>query len=101
MPAPQSSMMKQLAKLKFSQNSIKVPDQFQQPSGDAASQYDKAFKPEEKATSPAMAVPPLFTPHSMNKYHTDVQKMLTSKLGAFMDGCCDAICSAWGQWQSM
>lgn len=102
MPAPQSSMMKMLAKAKFAQNNIKVPDKWENPSGDpAADHYGKAFKPEEKMTAPAVAVPPLFTPQSMNKYHTDVQKMLTSKFGAYIDGICDAICGAWGQWQSM
>lgn len=94
-------MMKQLARLKFSQNSIKVPDKFQQPQGEAGDHYNKAFKPEEKVTTPAMTVPPLFTPHTMNKYNTDVQKMLTDKIGKYMDGICTAICSAWSQWQSM
>lgn len=100
MPAPQSSMMKQLARLKFSGNSIKVPDKFQQPQGEAGDHYGKAFKPEEKATAPATAVPPLFQPASMNKYNTDVQKMLTSMYGAFLDAACDAICSAWSSWQT-
>jgi hypothetical protein len=100
MPAPQSSMMKQLARLKFSGNAIKVPDKFQKPSGEAGDHYDKAFKPEEKMTSPAPTAPPLFQPHSLNKYHTDVQKMLTDKFGSFIDKTCDAICSAWSTWQS-
>lgn len=91
-------MMKQLARAKLMSMNIKVPDGWSQPSGEAGDQYNKAFKPEEKMTSPA--VPPLFTPHTMNKYHTDVQKMLTSKFGSFMDGVCDAICSAWSTWQS-
>lgn len=101
MPAPQSSMMKQAARLKFSQNNIKVPDQWTKPSGDPAGQhYDDAFTASEKATSPATVVPPLFTPHSMNKYHTDVQKILTDIFGTYIDGICDAICGAWGQWQT-
>lgn len=100
MPAPQSSMMKQLARLKFSGNSIKVPDKFQEPSGEAGDHYGKAFKPSEKVTSPATAVPPLFQPASMNKYNTDVQKMLTSVYGTFLDASCDAICTAWSTWQT-
>ena len=100
MPAPQSSMMKQFARLKFSSNSLRVPEGWSDPQGDpAAKQYSDAFKPSEKSTSPAMVAPPLFTAASMNKYHTDVQKMLTSKFGAFIDGITAAICSAWGQWQ--
>lgn len=100
MPAPQASMMKQLARLKFSGNSIKVPDKFQEPSGEAGDHYGKAFKPEEKVTSPATTAPPLFMPASMNKYNTDVQKMLTSWFGALIDASCDAICQAWSTWQT-
>lgn len=101
MPAPQASMMKQLARLKFSTFALKVPDGWKPPAGDAMQQYNDSFKPEEKATSPATAAPPLFIPASMNKYHTDTQKMLTAKYGEFIDGICEAICFAWQQWQSM
>ncbi|HTL35435.1 MAG TPA: hypothetical protein VL326_20045 [Kofleriaceae bacterium] len=90
-----------LAKAKFAGNSLMVPDKWQQPSGDPdGDHYGKAFKPEEKVTAPAVAVPPLFTAHSMNKYHTDVQKMLTSKIGGYINGICSAIASAWSQWQT-
>lgn len=98
MPAPQSAMMKQFARAKLMSMNIKVPDKWQKPQGEAGDQYDNAFKPEEKMTSPA--VPPLFQAQTMNKYHTDVQKMLTAKFGSFMDGVCDAICSAWSSWQT-
>src|SRR5438067_4948049 len=99
MPAPQASMMQQLARLKFTSFSIKVPQGWQDPSGDpAASHYGKAFKPEEKQTAPG--APPLVQPASLNKYHTDTQKMHIGKIGAFIDDTCSAICSAWSQWQS-
>ncbi len=100
MPAPQSSMMKQLARLKFSSNGLKVPHNWQAPAGDAASQYPDAFKPSERTTSPDPTAPPLFIPHTLNKYHTDVQKTLTREIGSYLDGICDAICSAWATWQS-
>lgn len=93
--------MKQLARLKFSGNGIQVPDQWQHPSGDPDSKhYDDAFTSAEKATAPATVAPPLFMPHTMNKYHTDVQKKLTDIFGTYIDGICDAICSAWSTWQS-
>ena len=101
MPAPQSSAMKQLARLKFSGFGLKVPKDWQNPSGDpAAKHYGDAFKPEEKSTAPDTTAPPLFMPASMNKYHTDAQKMHNAKIGKFIDGTCDAICSAWSQWQT-
>jgi hypothetical protein len=101
MPAPQASMMKNLAKLQFSSFALKVPTDWQQPQGDPAGKhYGDAFQPSEKATAPATAAPPLFQPASMNKYHTDTQKKLTQQFGDFIDGICTAICSAWGNWQS-
>lgn len=99
MPAPQASAMQQLARLKFTSFNLKVPTGWKQPSGDpAAKQYGDAFKPSEKVTAPGM--PPLFQPASLNKYHTDTQKMHIQKIGDFIDGVCSAICSAWSQWQS-
>lgn len=98
MPAPQASAMQQLARLKFTSFSLKVPSNWQDPTGDAADHYGRAFKPDEKASSPGM--PPLVQPASLNKYHTDTQKMHIAKIGAFIDGTCSAICSAWSQWQT-
>lgn len=101
MPAPQSAMVKQLARLKFSGFNLKVPQNWQNPSGDpAAKHYSDAFQASEKSTAPDTTVPPLFTPASLNKYHTDAQKMHNSNVGQFIDGICDAICSAWSQWQT-
>jgi hypothetical protein len=99
MPAPQASAMQQLARLKFTSFSLKVPTDWKDPQGSAGDHYGRAFKPGEKATAPGM--PPLVQAASMNKYHTDTQKMHIAKIGAFIDGTCSAICSAWSQWQSM
>jgi hypothetical protein len=100
MPAPQASAMQQLARLKFTSFNLKVPQNWQNPSGDpGAKHYGDAFKPEEKTSTPGM--PPLFQPATLNKYHTDTQKMHIAKVGKFIDGACSAICSAWSQWQSM
>jgi hypothetical protein len=99
MPAPQASAMQQLARLKFTSFNIKVPQNWKDPQGDAANHYGRAFKPDEKASSPGM--PPLVQPASLNKYHTDTQKMHIGKIGKFIDDTCSAICGAWGQWQTM
>jgi hypothetical protein len=99
MPAPQASAMQQLARLKFTSFNLKVPQNWKDPQGDpAGDHYGRAFKPDEKASAPGM--PPLFQPASLNKYHTDTQKMHIGKIGAFIDGSCSAICSAWSQWQT-
>lgn len=99
MPAPQASMMQQVARAKFASFGLKVPQNWKDPQGDAGDHYSRAFKPDEKVTAPAMGTPPLFQPASLNKYHTDVQKMLHSKFGEYIDGICSAICSAWDTWQ--
>src|SRR5688572_27462126 len=99
MPAPQASAMQQFARLKFTSFNIKVPQNWQNPSGDPdAKHYGDAFPAGEKTTAPG--APPLFQPASMNKYHTDAQKMHIDKIGKFIDGICSAICSAWSTWQS-
>jgi hypothetical protein len=99
MPAPQASAMSQLARLKFTSFGLKVPQNWKEPQGDPdADHYSKAFKDGEKVTAPG--APPLFQPASMNKYHTDAQKMHIDKIGKFIDGVTDAICSAWSQWQT-
>jgi hypothetical protein len=101
MPAPQATIKKTLARMKFASFNLKVPQNWQEPSGSAADHYGRAFKPDEKTSTPAMGTPPLFQPASLNKYHTDTQKMLHAKFGGFIDGICSAICSAWGNWQTM
>jgi hypothetical protein len=98
MPAPQASVVQQLARSKFTSFNLKVPPDWRDPAGAAGDHYSQAFKPEEKATSPGM--PPMFQPASLNQYHTDTQKMLIAKYGEFIDGICSAICSGWSQWQS-
>lgn len=93
--------MKLAAKGLFAANGLKVPTGWQQPQGDpGAKQYSDAFSASEKTTAPDTMVPPLFMPASMNKYHTDTQKKLNEQFGKYIDGICDAICSAWSTWQS-
>jgi hypothetical protein len=99
MPAPEASMMSQLARLKFTSFALKVPTNWSDPQGDAGKQYKDAFKDNEKSTAPGS--PPLFQPASMNKYHTDTQKMHIAKIGKFIDDTMAAIAKAWADWQKM
>jgi hypothetical protein len=84
--------------LKFTSFNLTVPTNWKDPQGAAGDHYSRAFKPDEKMSTPGM--PPLFQAASMNKYHTDTQKMHIAKVGGFIDGICSAICSAWSQWQT-
>src|SRR3954465_4449317 len=94
MPAPQASAMQQLARLKFTSFNLKVPSNWKDPQGDAGDHYGRAFKPGEKTSAPGM--PPLFQPASLNKYHTDTQKMHIGKIGSFIEGPRLATSSPWG-----
>src|SRR5579862_2122712 len=98
MPAPQAAIMQQIARTTFMSFGLVVPPNWQEPTGDAADHYRRALKPEERMTTPG--VPPLFQPASLSKYHTDTQKMMIANVGNFFDKTCQAICSAWAQWQS-
>jgi hypothetical protein len=99
MPAPQASMMSQLARLKFTSFALKVPQNWSDPQGDPdGQQYKDSFKDSEKSVMPGM--PPLFQPATMNKYHVDSQKMHIAKIGKFIDDTMSAIASAWSQWQT-
>jgi hypothetical protein len=96
MPAPFPDAMKQLVRAKFCTFQLKVPSDWKQPEGEAASQFNGAFKDNELVTPPDT---PLFLPATMNKYHTDAQREANKNYGDFMDGISAAICDAWSQWQ--
>ena len=98
MPAPQASELKQNIRDKFTSFKIKVPQNWQNPSGDPdAKHYGDAFTASEKSTSPGS--PPLVLAATSNKYHTDTQKMHVDKIGKYLDGIATAIASAWSAWQ--
>jgi hypothetical protein len=102
MPAPQALLMKQAARLKFASFGLVVPPNYQQPQGEAADHFRQAFQPSDLSTAPAVTQgPPLFRPATMNRVHTDCQKMNIATYGGFIDGICDAICDAWGKWQNL
>ena len=101
MPAPQASVMKELAKLQFRATGIRLPTSWQQPSGKTkAQQYFDAFTPQEVCAVPMPVPPGLFAAATVNKYHCDTARDISDKLQTYIDGICEAICSAWSQWQS-
>ena len=94
MPAPQAAAMQELAKTQFRSFAVKVPNQPLLPPAFLA-----AAKPSERSATPAPMPPALFLPDSSYKSHVDTQKHLTDVFGAYLDGICSAVCSAWDQWQ--
>lgn len=101
MSAPQASMMAQLARAHFASLGIKLPTDWQTPTGKPACEhYVDTFKPEERAVPPPTGSPPLFITATANEYHTQAAQRLSDDFTAFIDGICDAICKAWQTWQS-
>lgn len=93
MPAPQSSMYKQLARQLFIANAIRLPVSWSQPND----QFSDAFDPSERI-QPPNAPTNLFREATLNKYHVDAAKQVSDQFGEFIDGTCDAICGAISQW---
>ncbi len=96
MPAPQKSMMSNLAKNNFRAKSIKLPKDWSQP----GNQFSQAFKESEKNVAPN---PPntLFKEATLNKYHVDTAKEIGKKFEKYIDGICGAICGAIDKWMKM
>jgi hypothetical protein len=94
----QAMQLKMLAKAAFKANAIQLPVNWQQPTGEAGKQYVDACKPEERFAPPD----PLrvFGPASVNKYHVDTAKKIGKQFEDYIDGICDAIAGAQGQWQT-
>ena len=93
MPAPQSSMYKQLARQLFIANAIRLPVSWSQPND----QFSDAFDPSERIKAPNSPTN-LFREATLNKYHVDAAKQVSDQFGEFIDGTCDAICSAISNW---
>lgn len=98
MPAPQAALMKNLAKVAFKAHAIKLPVDWKQPQGEEGKQYVDSFKPNERFAPPDPSK--LFIPASTNKYHIDTVKKNSDGFEKYIDGICDAICSAWSTFQS-
>jgi hypothetical protein len=93
--------MKNMAKMLFRAQAPPLPLNWSNPSGDPAGKhYIDAFTPSERASAPPPVPPGLFMPASINKYHCDTARTISDKMEAYIDGICDAICSAWNKWQS-
>ena len=96
MPAPQKSMLAQLAKVNFISKGINLPMDWSQP----GEQYPDAFKPSEVATAPNSPMN-LFRDATLNKYHVDTAKTIGKQYEKYIDGICGAICDSIDKWMKM
>jgi len=95
MPAPQKSMMSQLAKTFFAANMIQLPTLWK----DMGSQFPDAFELTEVMTLPNLPPPlTLFMQATLNKYHVDAAKTISDGFIEYIDGICEAICDGIDKW---
>lgn len=96
MPAPQKSMLAQLAKINFMSMGINLPMDWSQP----GEQYSDSFKPSEIAVAPNLPMN-LFKDATLNKYHVDTAKTIGGQYEKYIDAICGAICDAIDKWMKM
>jgi hypothetical protein len=99
MPGWVPAQLKQLSKAAFKAHNQQLPVDWQQPTGDAGKQYVDAFKPHERFAPPDPSK--LFVPATPNKYHVDTVSKISGQFEAYIDGVCDAICSAVDFWRGL
>jgi hypothetical protein len=96
MPAPQKSLLAELAKANFISKGIQLPMDWAQP-GD---QYPQAFQPAEKMVAPNSPTN-LFRESTLNKYHVDTSKTIGDQFDKYIDGICGAIGDGIDKWMKM
>ena len=95
MPAPQASMMQNLAKTQFRSFGIKIPTDW---TGEESPKHTELEQgnPADLSASAMW----LFKPASTIKLHVEAAKSKSREFESYIDGICSAICSAWSTWQS-
>jgi hypothetical protein len=96
---PGLTFIKILGNLKFLSHGLKLPVQWQAPSGkDGSKQYGDSLKPSEKAAAPQL-VPPWFLPAEPQKYFQDSCDKVGKEFKSFHDDILDAIAFAHNMWK--
>ncbi len=96
---PGLQFIKILGNLKFFSHMLKLPVQWQAPSGkDGGKQYGDALKPTEKVAVPQL-IPPWFMPAEPQKYFQDSCDKVGKEFKDFHDAMLDAIGFAHNMWK--
>jgi hypothetical protein len=96
---PGLQMIKIAGGAKFLSHGLKLPANWENPSGDpAADHYSKCLKPEEKIAVPSL-IPPWFMPANMNKVHQKSCDEIGKNFKDFHDTMLDAIGFAHNMWK--
>jgi hypothetical protein len=94
------SFIKILGNLKFFSHMLKLPVEFERPSGNPAGEhYGKAWKPEDKIAIPKL-IPPWFMPAEIpNKYYQQQCDDIGKGMKDFHDTMCDAVGFSHNMWK--
>jgi hypothetical protein len=96
---PSLQFVKILGNVKFFSHALKLPVDWQAPSGqDGSKQYGDALKPDEKMAVPQL-VPPWFMPQEPTKYFQDSCDKVGKEFKSFHDDMLDAIGFAHNMWK--
>jgi hypothetical protein len=96
---PGLQMIKIAGGAKFLSHGLKLPSQWEQPSGDpAAKHYSDALTAEEKIAVPKL-IPPWFMPADMNKIHQKSCDEIGQNFKDFHDKMLDAIAYSHNMWK--
>lgn len=96
---PGLQLIKPMGAAKFLSHGLKLPANWENPSGDpAADHYSKCLKPEEKVAVPQL-IPPWFMPANMNKVHQKSCDEIGKNFKDFHDAMLDAIAFAHNMWK--
>jgi hypothetical protein len=96
MPAPTKDELARLTKMLFLSRGINLPGDWQAPGG----QFPDAFDASELAVAPNSPLT-LFREPTLNKYHVDAANKIGKQFEDYIDGICDAICTAVDTWLKM
>ncbi len=96
---PSLQFIKILGNLKFFSHGLKLPVNWQAPSGsDPSKQYSDSLQPSEKVAVPQL-IPPWFMPQEPQKYFQDSADKIGNEFKSFHDSMLDAVQFGHNMWK--
>lgn len=95
---PSLNPIKIIGHATFMAKGLKLPVDWEQPSGQAAQQYADALTPQDQVAVPNV-IPPHFMPHNPNRYHQDSCNKIGKAFKDMHDKAVDAVKFAHDLWR--
>lgn len=101
MPAPDASLLFELAKQAFREHALVVPLGYSEPRDEEKRlSYRKAFPRAQRSVAPVPMPPALVLPVTKNWHHVEAQKRISEELSGYLRGVADGLAAAWKAWQA-